>query len=427
MTMKSAQSESISPLPTQRLPLLDRLSQKVVLSMIARFNHSAMRLYLPDGSTILAGEPTPETPVAELQIHRHRFFRRILFNGEIGFGEGYMEGDWSSPDLPRVISALIDNLENIPGFSGSKIKSAGFHLLRAFNRFAHWRRRNTPKNSRRNISEHYDLSNDFYGLWLDETMTYSSAWFDGEQSLKSAQENKYHRLCQKMGLQPGMQVLEIGCGWGGFSIHAARQFGVQMTAITISRAQYEKARERVEAENLSHAVKVLLCDYRDVKGQFDAIASIEMLEAVGHKFLNTFFEKCHHLLKPTGRVGLQVIICPDSRYESMRRSVDWIKKYIFPGGQLPSVKALVDSVHATGDLYLQHLDSFGLHYARTLQLWRERFNRQQEAVMDLGFDEVFMRKWNYYLAYCEAAFASRNINVSQMILSRPNNKAFVVE
>lgn len=425
--MKTAESESITPAPSQSLSLVDRLSRKAVLSMIARFNRSAMRLHLPDGSTVLAGLPSPETPVAELHIHREHFFRRILFNGEIGFGEGYMEGDWSSPDLPRVISALIDNLENIPGFSGSKIKSAGFHLLRAFNRFAHWRRRNTPKNSRRNISEHYDLSNDFYGLWLDETMTYSSAWFDGEQCLKSAQENKYDRLCRKMGLQPGMHVLEIGCGWGGFSIHAARHFGVRMTAITISEAQYEKARQRVEDENLSHAVEVLLCDYRDVQGQFDAIASIEMLEAVGHRFLKTFFEKCHHLLKPTGRVGLQVIICPDSRYESMRRSVDWIKKHIFPGGQLPSVKALVDSVHATGDLYLQHLDSFGLHYARTLRLWRQRFNRQQEAVMDLGFDEVFMRKWNYYLAYCEAAFASRNINVSQMILSRPNNKAFVVE
>jgi cyclopropane-fatty-acyl-phospholipid synthase len=170
-----------------------------------------------------------------------------------------------------------------------------------------------------------------------------------------------------------------------------------------------------------------LCDYRDVEGQFDAIVSIEMLEAVGHEFLPAFFNQCHHLLKETGRVGLQVIVCPDSRYEAMRKSVDWIKKYIFPGGQLPSIKALMDSANATGDLYLHHLENFGLHYARTLQIWRDGFNRRKEAVMELGFDEVFLRKWNYYLAYCEAAFSTRNINVTQMILSRPNNTAFAIE
>jgi len=311
--------------------------------------------------------------------------------------------------------------------SGSRYKAAAFHALKLLNRFAHWRRRNTPRNSRRNISEHYDLSNDFYSLWLDETMTYSSAWFQGEESLRSAQENKYHRLCEKLRLEPGMEVLEIGCGWGGFSIYAAHNFGVRITAITISEAQYDKARKRVSEEGLDGQVEILLCDYRDVRGQFDAIASIEMLEAVGHEFLKSFFKQCHRLLKPTGRVGLQVIICPDSRYEAMRKSVDWIKKHIFPGGQLPSVKALVDSVNATGDLYLQHLESFGLHYARTLELWRERFNRQRDAVMAMGFDETFLRKWNYYLAYCEAAFATRNINVSQMILSRPNNTEFSLE
>jgi cyclopropane-fatty-acyl-phospholipid synthase len=224
-----------------------------------------------------------------------------------------------------------------------------------------------------------------------------------------------------------MQVLEIGCGWGGFSIYAATHFGVKMTAITISEEQHKKARARVIEEGLQDSVEVLLCDYRDVRGQFDAIASIEMLEAVGHQFLKDYFAQCHHLLKPTGRVGLQVIVCPDSRYDAMRKSVDWIKKHIFPGGQLPSIKALIDSVNATGDLTLQHLESFGMHYAKTLRIWRERFNEKREAVMALGFDETFLRKWNYYLAYCEAAFASRNINVSQLILSRPNNTDFVLE
>jgi len=311
--------------------------------------------------------------------------------------------------------------------SGSRSQALLFNSLKALNHFAHWRCRNTRHNSRRNSRKHYDLGNDFYSLWLDDTLTYSSAWFEGADSLEQAQENKYRRLCQKLRLGPGMRVLEIGCGWGGFAIHAARHFGVQVTAITISPAQHAKAVERVRAAGLEDRVEVLLRDYREVRGQFDAIASIEMLEAVGHAFLRTYFAQCHRLLKPTGRVGLQVIICPDSRYDAMRRSADWIKKHIFPGGQLPSIKALVDSACSTGDLYLQHLENFGLHYARTLNLWRERFNLQSRAVMALGFDERFLRKWNYYLAYCEAAFATRNINVAQMILSRPNNTAFALE
>lgn len=425
--MKTGQSEPATDTPEAPDSFLDRLARKTVLSMLGRFDHSGLQMILPDGTRHHFGQTSPEAPVAVLDIHHSRFFRRILFDGEIGFGEGYMEGDWTTPDLPALISSLIDNLEHIPEMSGSRYRAAAYHALKLLNRFAHWRRRNTRRNSRRNISEHYDLSNDFYSLWLDETMTYSSAWFEGQECLRSAQENKYHRLCDKLRLEPGMEVLEIGCGWGGFSIYAARHFGVKVTAITISEAQCTRARKRVEEEGLQDLVDIRLCDYRDVQGQFDAIASIEMLEAVGHQFLKTYFDQCHRLLKPTGRVGLQVIICPDSRYEAMRKSVDWIKKHIFPGGQLPSVKALIDSASATGDLYLQHLESFGLHYAKTLHLWREQFNTQKEAIMALGFDEQFMRKWNYYLAYCEAAFASRNINVSQMILSRPNNTAFVIE
>ena len=406
---------------------LDRLAQRTALSMLERFQGSPIRIHLPSGESRLFGRAEPEAQPAQLHIHEIRFFRRVLFHGEIGFGEGYMEGEWSSPDLPGLLRAFIENLDHIPHMSGSRLKSASYHLLKSANCFSHWKRRNTPGNSRRNISEHYDLSNDFYSLWLDKTLTYSSAWFNGSESLEHAQENKYRRLCEKLQLQPGMHVLEIGCGWGGFSIHAATHFGVKVTAITISEAQYAKARERVREAGLEDSIDIQLCDYRDVKGQFDAIASIEMLEAVGHEFLKPYFEQCHRLLKPTGRVGLQVIICPDSRYEAMRKSVDWIKKHIFPGGQLPSIKALLDSASATGDLYLQHLENFGLHYARTLNIWRERFNRQKDAVVALGFDSRFIRKWNYYLAYCEAAFETRNINVSQLVLSRPNNTAFALE
>ncbi|NDV63546.1 class I SAM-dependent methyltransferase [Puniceicoccales bacterium CK1056] len=425
--MKPIDSNTMPAQAVDQSSWLDRIARKTVLSVFERFDRSPILLRLPEGREILFGKESQDTETAILNIHSKSFFRRILINGEIGFGEAYMEGDWSTPELTHVIAALIDNLEHIPQMSGSHAKALAFHLLGTLNKFAHWTRRNTRNNSRRNISEHYDLSNEFYSLWLDETLTYSSAWFMGDENLKTAQENKYQRLCEKMQLKPGMEVLEIGCGWGGFSIFAARNFGVKMTAITISEAQFEKASARVLEEGLKDSVTVLLSDYRDIEGQFDAIASIEMLEAVGHQYLKDYFAKCHHLLKPAGRVGLQVIVCPDSRYDAMRKSVDWIKKHIFPGGQLPSIKALIDSVNATGDLYLQHLESFGMHYAKTLNIWRDQFNEKRDAVMDLGFDETFFRKWNYYLAYCEAAFASRNINVSQLILSRPNNTDFVLE
>ena len=421
-------TESLLPLEDSTGPGFgERMARRVVLSMLERFDHDPIHLDLPDGTALTVGNPLSGKEPALLQIHNHAFFSRVLLHGEIGFGEAYMEGHWSTPDLPGLISALIMNLEHIPGMSGSRASAIAFNCLRGFNWLAHWRRRNTRHNSARNIREHYDLSNDFYALWLDETLTYSSAWFKGDEPLESAQEHKYQRLCERLRLAPGMRVLEIGCGWGGFSIHAARHFGVHMTAITISQAQFDRATERVREQGLEDKVEVLLCDYRDVQGSFDAIVSIEMLEAVGHEFLKTFFDQCHRVLKPEGRLGLQVIVCPDSRYDAMRRSADWIKKYIFPGGQLPSIKALVDSANATGDLYLHYLENFGLHYARTLQLWRDKFNHRREAVLSMGFDERFVRKWNYYLAYCEAAFATRNINVTQMVLSRPNNTAFVIE
>jgi cyclopropane-fatty-acyl-phospholipid synthase len=409
------------------LSWLDRTAMAAVTGLMDRFDREAVTLVLPDGTRRRLGAPVAPDGGAEIRIHSNGFFKRVLLHGEIGFGEGYMDGDWTTPELPRLLSALIANLEHIPDIAGSRHRAIAYNFLRALNRFAHWRRRNTRANSRRNIREHYDLSNEFYALWLDQTMTYSSAWFEGAESLESAQMNKYQRLCEKLRLAPGMRVLEIGCGWGGFSMHAAREFGVSVTAITISPAQFDKARERVREAGLQDRVDIRMCDYRDVTGEFDAIVSIEMLEAVGHQFLRDFFSQCHTLLKPTGRVGLQVIVCPDSRYESMRRSVDWIKKHIFPGGQLPSIKALLDAANATGDLYLHYLENFGLHYARTLQLWRDRFNRHAESVKAMGFDETFLRKWNYYLAYCEAAFATRNINVTQMILSRPNNTSFALE
>lgn len=422
---------ALHPSPTQTAAgqpnWIDQACERLARGLLERFDRSPMEVTFPDGRTECYGKTGSGAEPARLQIHHPRLFRRVLKHGEIGLGEGYMDGDWSTPDLTRLLSAFIDNLHQVPGMAGGRRRRLSFHALKWVNRIGHWKRRNNRENSRRNIRDHYDLSNEFYALWLDESLTYSSAWFEGPESLRKAQENKYDRLCRKLGLTKGMRVLEIGCGWGGFALHAAHNYGVSVTAITLSEAQHAGALERVRNAGLEDRVEVLLCDYRDVRGSFDAIVSIEMLEAVGHSFLKAFFGQCHRLLGPEGRLGLQVIVCPDCRYEAMRHSVDWIKKHIFPGGQLPSVKALVDSTCATGDLYLQHLESFGMHYARTLSLWRERFNRQREAVLSMGFDERFLRKWNYYLSYCEAAFATRNINVAQMILARPNNTGFVPE
>lgn len=411
---------------THSLDLRTRILKSLFFKLLNRFSKGHLTVVLPDGKQDAFG--ASESPNGLLKIHSNDFFRKILFYGEIGFGESYMEGDWSSPDVPGVLQCFIANLETIPGMSGSKKQFSIFNLLDGANKLFHWLRRNTLRNSRRNIQAHYDLSNEFYQLWLDPTWTYSSAYFERPgQELAEAQQNKYRRLARSLGLRPGMQVLEIGCGWGGFALLAAREFGVNLTCVTLSDEQLKLARRRVAEAGLEQRIEVCLQDYRTVKGQFDAIVSIEMLEAVGHQFLRDYFSQCHRLLKPEGRLGLQVILCPDNRYDAMRKSVDWIKRHIFPGGQLPSYAAIQDAVQSTGDLFLQGFDSFGNHYAQTLRIWRKSFNEHLEAVQQLGFDETFTRKWDYYLAYCEAAFATHNITVSQMVFSRPNNRKFLLE
>ncbi|MCC5835809.1 MAG: class I SAM-dependent methyltransferase [Opitutales bacterium] len=403
-----------------------RLLQTLFLKLLGRFNKGELTVILPDGQRHCFGSG-PE-PKGLLKIHNKAFFRQVLFYGEIGFGESYMAGDWSSPDVTKVLHCFIANLETVPGMSGSEKRFSLFNFLDVANRAYHWLRRNTRRNSRRNIQAHYDLSNEFYRLWLDPTWTYSSAYFERpDQELADAQQSKYRKLARSLGLRPGMEVLEIGCGWGGFALLAAREFGVKLTCVTLSEEQLKLSRERIAAAGLQDRVEVRLQDYREIKGQFDAIVSIEMLEAVGHHFLHDYFQQCHRLLKPTGRLGLQVILCPDSRYDAMRKSVDWIKRHIFPGGQLPSYSAIQHAVQSTGDLFLQGFDSFGNHYAQTLKIWRKHFNERLDSVYQLGFDETFARKWDYYLAYCEAAFASHNITVSQMVFSRPNNREFLME
>jgi cyclopropane-fatty-acyl-phospholipid synthase len=395
--------------------------QRVVMQSLAQMTLGCLHLELPDGIRKFFGTPG-EKISARVQIKNWSFFKRCVLFGDIGFGEAFVDGDWETDDITKVISWFILNIENSPAMSGSRAKKFLVNLLGWQNRISHLLRPNSLTTSRRNISEHYDLGNDFYKLFLDPTMTYSSALFFSEkQTLELAQFAKYDRLCRQLKLKRGEHILEIGSGWGGFSFHAAKHFGCKVTTVTISEEQFKYARELFERENLSDRIEIKLQDYRLLAGQFDKIVSIEMIEAVGDEYLETYFAKCHELLKPHGLLALQMITCPDSRHDSLRKNVDWIQKHIFPGSLLLSIHRVNEALRKTGDLFLHDLKDLGLSYAETLKRWRIAFNQNETAVRELKFDTRFIRKWNYYLSYCEAAFAMRNISVVQAIYTRPNN------
>lgn len=378
-----------------------------------------LRVTLPNGEVLTFGGAGLEQR-ATIQISDPAFFRRCVLHGDIGFGESYVAGEWETDDLAAVISWFLLNRDDVPEMSGSTRSSIRTNLLKGVNRLRHLLRSNSRRGSRQNISDHYDLNNEFFATFLDPKMTYSSAYFiSPEMSLEEAQRAKYDRLCRMLRISEGHRVLEIGCGWGGFAVHAAKETGCRVTAITISKEQHEYARHRIAREGLVDRIELRLEDYRAVEGRFDRIVSIEMLEAVGHRYMETFFGKCHDLLTPDGAMGLQVITCPDSRYDELRKGVDWIQKHIFPGSLLPSVARINRAVNSTGNMFLHDLKGMGLHYAQTLREWRKNFNRDLDRIRNLGFDESFLRKWNYYLSYCEAAFQMRSIDVVQMIYTRP--------
>jgi cyclopropane-fatty-acyl-phospholipid synthase len=395
--------------------------QRVVMQSLEQMTLGCLNLELPDGTKKTIGQPGAKIS-ANVRILNWGFFKRCVLFGDVGFGEAYVDGDWDTDDITKVISWFILNVENSPAMSGSSSKKLLINLLGRYNRVLHLLRPNSLQTSRRNISEHYDLGNDFYKLFLDPTMTYSSALFTSpSETMEQAQTAKYDRLCRQLGLKPGEHVLEIGSGWGGFSKHAAKHYGVKITTVTISEEQFKYARELFQKEGLADRVEIKLQDYRLLTGKFDKIVSIEMLEAVGDAFLETYFTKCHELLKPEGLLALQMITCPDSRHDSLRKNVDWIQKHIFPGSLLLSVHRVNEALRSTGDLFLHDLKDLGLSYAETLKRWRITFNQNETAVRALKFDTRFIRKWNYYFSYCEAAFAMRNITVVQAVYTRPNN------
>jgi cyclopropane-fatty-acyl-phospholipid synthase len=395
--------------------------QSLVLQFLSKMDKGSLYLTLPDGEQITIG--TGEGHIsATIRVNDEAFYKRLILFGDIGFGEAYVDGLWDTDNITNVIKWVLLNIENAPGVSGSKTQALSLNLLKFFNKLSHFKRANTVDGSRKNIAEHYDLNNDFFASFLDPTMTYSAAYFykDG-LSLEEAQLAKYDRLCRQLHLKPSDHVLEIGSGWGGNAIYMAKTYGCKVTSLTISEEQHKLAVERVEEAGLADKVSIELKDYRQMDGVFDKIVSVEMLEAVGYNFMDVYFKKCHDLLKKNGILAIQVITSPDSRYAALRKGVDWIQKHIFPGSLLPSVGAINNSINRTGDLTMVDLKDIGLDYATTLKLWFNTFNANLPNVRSLGFDDRFIRKWNYYLCYCEAAFEMRNINVMHLVYTRPNN------
>ena len=411
---------------TQTLPIKHGLAEKMVVGLLNRMPQGHLVMTYPDGSARHFGDPSAPVSAGVTINNAAEFFKKCAFYGNIGMGEAYTDGLWDTPDIRAVISWFILNMHALQGADTSSDKLPGVGLLKVVNWFRHLKRANTVANSRRNISEHYDLGNEFYSLWLDATMTYSCAKFEEpDQEFDRAQSAKYEALCSKLQLKPGDHVLEIGCGWGGFAVHAATHHKVKITGVTISEEQAKFARERVTKAGLEDQIEIRIQDYRHITGQFDKIVSIEMIEAVGDKFHESFFAKCHEVLAPDGILALQMITVPDNRYKSLTKGVDWIQKVIFPGSLLMSIGRVNDVLVKTGDLFLHDLEDFGAFYVHTLQNWHQRFNASRDALLKLGFDEPFMRTWNYYLKYCEAGFATRNISVVQAVYTRPNNPALM--
>lgn len=391
------------------------LLKRGLLRQLAHLRHGQLTL-VEAGERQLFGQPDAHAHLrAEIQVYDEAFWPMVAGNGSIGAGEAYMQGYWSSPDLTAVIRLFVVNLDVLDGLEGG-LARLGRPLLHGL----HWLNRNTRRGSRKNIAAHYDLGNALFEQLLDSTMMYSAAMFrSAEDSLEQAQLYKLQRICEKLDLKPDDHLLEIGTGWGSMALYAASHYGCRVTTTTLSREQYEYTRQRIEAQGLQDRITLLLKDYRDLEGQYDKLVSIEMIEAVGHRYLPTYFRQCARLLKDDGLMLLQSITIRDQRYEQAKGSVDFIQRYIFPGGALPSLQVLLENVGRDTDLNLHHMEDFGLHYARTLRLWHDNLRRARHSLEQLGYDEQFYRLWEFYLCYCEGGFLERSIGAAQLLLAKP--------
>jgi cyclopropane-fatty-acyl-phospholipid synthase len=398
---------------------LSKFARKLVHNKLASLYAGCLQIE-ENGEVFTFGQALEDTDlIGRLIVHDVNCYSEIMTGGTIGAAESFMTGDWSSPDLTKLVRVMVRNLDILDHIEGG-LALISKPLLKGF----HYFNQNSAKGSRRNIAAHYDLGNDLFEAFLDPTMMYSSGIFpSAESGMEDASLNKLKVICDKLQLTSDDNVVEIGTGWGGFAIYAAKHYGCRVTTTTISQQQFNLAKQRVEEEGLQDKITLLLEDYRDLKkvyaGQFDKLVSIEMIEAVGWKFYNTFFSHCSALLKPEGLALIQAITIVDQRYDQARKDVDFIQRYIFPGSCIPSVTALVNASTNASDLNLVQAQDFGLHYARTLKMWQDTFNGQSTLISKLGYSDDFKRMWQFYLSYCEGGFEERTIGVNHLVFAKP--------
>ncbi len=403
---------------TAKPNLIEKLSMKAILTVFDRINCGTLVITMPDGTKKTFGEnplyDSKEPRCAELFVKDYRFFTQLLFHGDIGFGELYTSGDWETTDLAAIVRLFIRNNNSIK-VSAQKNN----RISRSAEFFLHWLRRNSIHQSKKNIHAHYDLGNTFFASFLDQSMMYSCAIHNSDmESLEQSQKNKLHAIIEKAKISRDDHVLEIGCGWGGFAIEAVKMTGCKVTGITISPEQLKLARKRVDDAGLSDRVNIELRDYRNIQGMFDKIVSIEMLEAVGKQYLGKYFSIIDKSLKPSGIAVIQVITIPDYHYKDYCKRTDWLQKYIFPGGHVPSLSAITNALAKSTKLTIDHIENIGKNYALTLNEWRNRFDSASAELETMGFDKNFQRLWQYYLSSCEAGFQTKILHDLQLVLSK---------
>jgi len=397
---------------------MQRLARRTLLARLARLEEGALEIH-DAGGTMRFGEAARAGGLsARIEVLHPQFWADAVFGGTTDAGEAYIHGLWKCDDLTALVRIMVANRGVL-----ESLDSGPLQLAKLARRLGHWLNRNSREGSRRNIAAHYDLGNDFFRLFLDPTMNYSCGIFESpEASMEQASIAKMEAACRKLALEPDDHLLEIGTGWGALAVHAASRYGCRVTTTTISKEQHALASQRVRDAGLEDRVEVLLSDYRELEGRYDKLVSVEMIEAVGHQYLDTYFRKCAGLLKPDGLMLLQAITIRDELYAEALKSVDFIQRFVFPGGFLPSISAMTASLSRTGDLQMLHLQDIGLHYAQTLRRWRRDFFRNIEAVRAQGYSDSFIRLWEYYLCYCEGGFLERNIGTVQMLMGKPRNR-----
>jgi cyclopropane-fatty-acyl-phospholipid synthase len=418
VSLKSRQHLATPPRPG----LFGGLARRLVLRQLDSIEHGRLVIRDQDQEYVYSGdEPAPPNAAASaklsatITVKDPRFYADIAFGGSIGAGESWMQGYWECDDLVSLVRIMVRNRDLLDGMERGLAR-----LSRPLQKVFHWANRNTRQGAERNIAAHYDLGNDFFKLWLDESMMYSCAIFDPEEAtLAEAQTARLNHVCESLELKPGDHLVEIGTGWGSLAIHAAGHFGCRVTSTTISRQQYELARQRVEAAGLKDRITLLVEDYRDLTGRFDKLVSLEMIEAIGHDQYEDYFDKCAQLLRPGGRMLIQAITIEDDRFDQYRKDVDFIQRYIFPGSCLPSVRVMREVIAKVSYLEVRSIEDIGLHYAKTLNHWRMNFFQKLDEVRALGYPEEFIRMWEFYLCYCEGGFLERSISDVLLVADRP--------